>query len=71
MKQIIRYNTKDKEIINEYMLFNSNEKVIQINNAIYIVTTEEFNKYINGEIEPFEFDEPSFELEENEIFIFE
>ena len=69
MKQIIRYNTKDKEIINEYMVLN-NEKVIQINNTIYIATREEFNKYINGEIEPFEFDEPAFELEENEIFIF-
>ena len=69
MKSLIRYNIKEKFIIKSYPIYED-EIIVQIDNAIYVITQKEFEKYINGEIEVFEFNEPSFELEENEMFIF-
>ena len=69
MKSIIRYNIKTKEVEHEYEV-REGEKIVYIENTLYIVTEEELKKYINGEIETFEFDDAAYELEENEIFIF-
>ena len=63
-------NIKTKEIEHEYKVRND-EKIVYIENTLYIVTDDELKKYVSGEIENFEFDDAAYELEENEIFIFE
>ena len=68
MKKIVRYNIRNHEIEHEYEI-REGEKVIQLENAIYIVTENELNQYLNGEIEPFEFNDAPYELEKNELFI--
>lgn len=70
MRNIIRYNMKNKKVEHEYKV-RKDEHVVQIENAIYIVSENELNQYLKGELEPFEFDDAPYELEENEIFIFE
>ena len=60
---IKRINKNTGEVLNQYNL-HVNEKIIYIENTIYIVTNEEYDKYILGQIEPFEFNDAPYELGE-------
>lgn len=70
MKKIIRIDKANNEIIKEYEI-RDYENVIYVEGKIFIVSTKEYNKYIEGEIETYDFDDAPYETEGNEILVIE
>lgn len=57
-----RVNNKTGEVLNTYELYND-ETIIVLDGVLYIVTKEEYDKYLAGELEDFEFKEAGFYTE--------
>lgn len=62
MVAIKRINRETGEVLKTYELYKD-EEIIVVDGVIYIVTKEEYSKYINGEIETYEFEEAGFDVE--------
>lgn len=70
MRKLMRINRTNNEVIKEYNI-RDDEKVIYAEEKIFIVSTKEYDKYIKGEIETYDFDDVSYETENNEILVIE
>lgn len=68
MAAIERINRTTGNIVKVYEVYKD-EEIIFVDGVLYVVKKDEYVKYLNGEIDTYEFSEAGFDIEnEGDIF---